>query len=58
VFIFVKEQIIQFKIREYTSKDDLSSLYLNLLHKAAEAAHKAYAPYSNFYTHFLNPRIG
>lgn len=45
----MKEHTIQFKIKEFTSKDELSNLYQNLLNQAAEAAHKAYAPYSSFF---------
>lgn len=45
----MKERTIQFKIKEYASKDELSSLYQNLLYHASEAAHKAYAPYSSFF---------
>lgn len=45
----MKEHTIQFKVQEYNSKDELSGLFQNLLKHAAEAAHKAYAPYSNFY---------
>ncbi|HNV95470.1 MAG TPA: cytidine deaminase [Bacteroidales bacterium] len=45
----MKEKTIQFKIQEFSSKDELNSLYQNLLNQAADAAHKAYAPYSSFF---------
>lgn len=45
----MKEHSIQFKIKEYDKKDELSSLFQNLILCASEAAHKAYAPYSSFF---------
>ncbi|MGQ9847362.1 MAG: cytidine deaminase [Bacteroidales bacterium] len=45
----VKEHTIQVKIKEYTSKNELSGLYQKLVDQASEAAHQAYAPYSSFF---------
>lgn len=44
----MKQNSIVINFEEYNSLHELSSIDQQLLTKASEAAHKAYAPYSNF----------
>ncbi len=45
----MKEKRIEFKVKEYSQKEELNSLFQKLIEKASEAAIGAYAPYSSFH---------